>query len=184
MDKASADRIEQQVRQAFPEGAIARVQVLQYGYDPEVEPGQAAMRVFFDWPGRAEGGQAGPKTVHRFVTANAAALDVLRDGLPGVIGWVEFRPEGEARPASAGGLSYRIAGRGRTAAARDEAPEERTPVMVRLGAVDLATVDTLITAGVVNSRAEGLRWALSRLREQPAYAQLQQQARENDELKT
>ena len=56
--------------------------------------------------------------------------------------------------------------------------------MVRLGAVDLATVDTLITAGVVNSRAEGLRWALSRLREHPAYAQLQQQAHENDELTT
>jgi hypothetical protein len=56
--------------------------------------------------------------------------------------------------------------------------------MVRLGAVDLATVDTLITAGVVSSRAEGLRWALSRLREHPAHAQLQQQARQNDELKT
>jgi hypothetical protein len=56
--------------------------------------------------------------------------------------------------------------------------------MVRLGAADLATVDTLITAGVVDSRAEGLRWALSRLREQPEYARLQQQAHENDELKT
>ncbi len=43
--------------------------------------------VFFDWPGRSEGGQAGPKTVHRFVTANAAALGVLRDELPPVIGW-------------------------------------------------------------------------------------------------
>ena len=53
--------------------------------------------------------------------------------------------------------------------------------MVRLGAADLATVDTLITAGVVNSRAEGLRWALSRLREDSAYAQLQQQADLNDE---
>ena len=92
MDRAMTDRIEQQVRQAFPEGVIARVQVLQYGEDPEVEPGQAAMRVFFDWPGRAD-----PKTVHRFVTANAAALGVLRDGLPRVIGWVEFRPEGEGR---------------------------------------------------------------------------------------
>jgi hypothetical protein len=35
--------------------------VLQYGDDPEVEPGQAAMRVFFDWPGRSEGGKADPK---------------------------------------------------------------------------------------------------------------------------
>jgi hypothetical protein len=89
-----------QVRQAFPEGTIARVQVLQYGDDPEVEPGQAAMRVFFDWPGRSAGGQADPKTVHRFVTANDPAFGVLRDGLPGVIRWVEFRPEGEAGAAS------------------------------------------------------------------------------------
>jgi hypothetical protein len=181
MDKAVTDRIEQQVRQAFPEGAIARVQVLQYGDDPEVEPGQAAVRVFFNWPGRAEGGQASPKTVHQFCTANAAALGVLRDGLPRVIGWAEFRPEGEARPARAGGLSYRIADRGRMAAARDEAREDLTPVMARLGAVDLATVDALITADIVNSRAEGLRWALSRLREDPAYARIQQQAYQNDE---
>jgi len=184
MDKAVTDRIEQQVRQAFPDGAIARVQVLQYGDDPEVEPGQAAVRVFFNWPGRAEGGQASPKTVHWFVNANTVALSVLASGLPRVIGWAEFRPEGEARPASAGGLSYRIADRGHPAAAHDEAPEERTPVMVRLGAADLATVDTLITAGVVNSRAEGLRWALSRLREHPAYPRLQRQAGENEDSAT
>ena len=98
MDKAMTDRIEQQVRQAFPESAIARVQVLQYGDDPEVEPGQAAVRVFFNWPGQAEGGQASPKTVHQFCNASAVALGVLRDGLPDVIGWAEFRPEGEARP--------------------------------------------------------------------------------------
>ena len=83
MDKAVTDRIEQQVRHAFPDGAIARVQVLQYGDDPEVEPGQAAVRVFFNWLGRAEGGTADPKTVRQFVTANAAALSVLADGLPG-----------------------------------------------------------------------------------------------------
>ena len=55
--------------------------------------------------------------------------------------------------------------------------------MVRLGAADLATVDTLITAGVVNSRAGGLPWALSRLREHPAYARLQQRVHEIGELK-
>lgn len=182
MDKAMTDRIEQQVRQAFPQSAIARVQVLQYGDDPEVEPGQAAVRVFFNWPGQAEGGQASPKTVHQFCNASAAALGVLRDGLPDVIGWAEFRPEGEGRPARAGGLSYRIANRGRPSP-RDEA-EDRTPVMVWLGAADLASVDTLITAGIVTSRAEGLRWALSRLREHPADARLQQQADENDDPTT
>jgi hypothetical protein len=168
MDKAVTDRIKQQVGSAFPEGAIARVQVLQYGDDPEVEPGHAAMRVFFDWPGRrTEGKQADPKTVHAFVTANAAALDTLRAELPRVIGWIEFRPEDQAGMASPRGLSYRITDRGRSGAARDEAPEDLTPVMVRLGSADLTTLDSLITAGIVNSRAEGLRWALNRIREHP-----------------
>jgi hypothetical protein len=58
MDKAVTDRIEQQVKLAFPDGAITRVQVLQYGEDPEIEPGQAAVRAFFDWPGRSGGGRA------------------------------------------------------------------------------------------------------------------------------
>jgi hypothetical protein len=167
MDKVATDRIERQVRSAFPDGAIARVQVLQYGDDPEVEPGQAAMRVFFDWPGRSEGKKADPKTVHAFCNVNEAALGVLGAELPRVIGWVEFRPESQAGAASPQGLSYRITDRGRSAAARDEAPEERTPVMVRLGSADLATLDGLITAGIVNSRAEGLRWALSHIREHP-----------------
>jgi hypothetical protein len=45
--------------------------------------------------------------------------------------------------------------------------------MTRLGAADLATVDTLITAGIATSRAEVLRWAVGRIRANPAYAQLQ-----------
>jgi hypothetical protein len=163
MEKAVADRVEQQVRSAFPDGAIARVQVLQHGDDPEVEPGQAAMRVFFDWPGRSDGKKADPKTVHGFMVANSAALDVLRDELPSVIRWVEFRPEPPAGAANPHGLAYRITDRGRRAAA----PDDFTPVMTRFGPADLATLDSLITAGIVNSRAEGVRWAVSRLREHP-----------------
>ena len=168
MENAVTERIGQQVRSAFPDGAIARVQVLQYGDDPEVEPGQAAMRVFFDWPGRTDGKKADPKTVHAFVVANSAALDVLRDELPGSIRWVEFRPESPAGAASRDGLSYRITERGRRPAAQDDVPENSTPVMTRLGPADLAVLDSLITAGIVNSRAEGVRWAIGRLREHPA----------------
>jgi hypothetical protein len=168
MDKAAADRIERQVSSAFPEGAITRVQVLQYGDDLEVEPGQAAMRVFFDWPGRSENQKADPKTVHAFVVANSRALDLLRDELPPVIRWVEFRPESPAGSASRHGLAYRITDRERPGAAPDDVPKDFTPVMVRLGSADLATLDSLITAGIVHSRAEGLRWALSRIREHPS----------------
>jgi hypothetical protein len=164
MEDAVTERIEQQVRSAFPNGAIARVQVLQYGDDPEVEPGQTAMRVFFDWPGRSDGKKADPKTVHAFVVASSAALDVLRDELPSVIRWVEFRPEPPAGAASPHGLAYRITDRGRRAAALDGF----VPVMTRLGPADLATLDGLVTAGIVNSRAEGVRWAIGRLREHRA----------------
>jgi hypothetical protein len=43
------------------------------------------MNVFFDWPGRSDGKKADPKTVHAFVVANGAALDVLGNELPRVI---------------------------------------------------------------------------------------------------
>jgi Arc/MetJ-type ribon-helix-helix transcriptional regulator len=50
--------------------------------------------------------------------------------------------------------------------------------------VDLETLDALITAGIASSRAEAVRWALARIRERPAYAQLRERAREIERLKT
>jgi Arc/MetJ-type ribon-helix-helix transcriptional regulator len=55
--------------------------------------------------------------------------------------------------------------------------------MVRLGPGDLDTLDTLITAGIAPSRAEAVRWALTRIRERPAFEQLRNRAREIEELK-
>jgi Arc/MetJ-type ribon-helix-helix transcriptional regulator len=60
---------------------------------------------------------------------------------------------------------------------------ELTPVMARLGPVDLETLDALITAGIAANRAEAVRWALARIRERPAYEQLRERIREIDELK-
>ncbi len=59
-----------------------------------------------------------------------------------------------------------------------------TPVMARLGQEDLATLDTLITAGIASSRAEAVRWALARIRERPAYEQLRAHTREIENLKS
>ena len=44
--------------------------------------------------------------------------------------------------------------------------------MVRLKTPELDIVDTLIAAGIANNRAEAIRWALTRIRERPAYEQL------------
>ena len=39
-------------------------------------------------------------------------------------------------------------------------------------------------SGVAGSRAEAVRWALARLRDRPAYAELRERAREIERLKT
>ncbi len=186
MDKAVTDRIEALVRSAFPEGAIVRVQVLEYGDDPEVEPAETAIRVLIAWSDRHEGKEAVGETLKDFHEANRAAIKKLRGDLPSFIGWIEFRPDRPADPARPHGpmLRLKIGERGGRAGAPDEVSEELTPVMTRLGPADLATVDTLITAGIANSRAEVLRWAVGRIRERPAYAQLQERVHEIDQLKT
>ena len=57
-----------------------------------------------------------------------------------------------------------------------------TPVMVRLTAAELETVDTLIAAGIAGSRAEAIRWVLARIRARPAYEQLRRGIREIQSL--
>jgi hypothetical protein len=184
MQQTVTDRIEEQLRSAFSAGAIERVQVLGYGDDPEVEPGETAIRIFISRAGRPEGKEADEEIVEAFKEANGAAIKKVRDALPRFIQWIEILPD---RPSGAAGRPYgpilRIGGRGGRARTPDEMSEELTPVMTRLGPADLATVDTLITAGIANSRAEVLRWAVGRIREHPAYAQLQQRVHEIDELK-
>jgi len=184
VDQTVTDRIEERVKSAFPAGAIERVQVLEYGDDPKVEPGETAVRAFIARAGRPEGEEADKETVTAFEEANRPVISKLRDELPRFIGWIEFlpdRPSGAPRPHSLPVLS--IAGRGVRARTPEEVSEELTPVMTRLGPADLATVDTLITAGIANSRAEVLRWAVGRIREHPAYAQLQERVHEIDQLK-
>jgi hypothetical protein len=58
-----------------------------------------------------------------------------------------------------------------------------TPVMARLDPRDVEVLDALITVGIVPNRAEGVRWALARIRERPAYTQLRQHIGKLDELK-
>jgi hypothetical protein len=59
-----------------------------------------------------------------------------------------------------------------------------TAVMARLRPPELETVDTLITAGIAANRAEAIRWALTRIRQRPAYAQLRERIGEIERIKT
>ena len=183
MAKPVTTRVEKHVRSLFPDGVISRVQVLEYGDDPAVEPGDVAVRVFLSRPDQPGGGEADEEIVGSFEKANHERLKKLNDELPRVIAWVEFQadsPDGAEKPPR---HVLKIGRGGRATKPLDEASEELTPVMTRLGPADLATVDTLITAGIAGSRAEVLRWAVGRIRENPAYAQLQDRVREISELK-
>jgi hypothetical protein len=173
MEKAETDHIEQLVRSAFADGEIERVAVLEYGDDPEVGPGETAVRVFINLAGQPKDKSG----LHTFHEAHREAINQVREQLRPVAWWVEYRSSDETRPGG---------GKLRTVLRDTEAGEvagELTPVMTRLGAADLATVDTMITAGIATSRAEVLRWAVARIREHPAYAQIQQRVNEINQLK-
>ena len=183
MEKTETDRIEQLVRSAFADGEVERVAVLEYGDDPEVGPGETAVRVFINLAGQPKD-EFGHANLHTFHEAHRAAILQLGEQLRPVAWWVEYRTSGEAEPRPGRGRLSR--GRLRSQLRDTEPGEvagELTPVMTRLGPPDLATVDTLITAGIATSRAEVLRWAVARIREHPAYAQIQQRVNEISELK-
>ena len=182
MAKPGITRVEKHVRSIFPDGAISRVQVLEYGDDPAVEPGDVAVRVFLPRPDHPEE-EADEEIVGSFEKANRERLKKLNDELPRFIAWVEFQADSPDGADKRRHHVLKIGRGGRAAKPLDDAAEELTPVMTRLGPADLATVDTLITAGIAGSRAEVLRWAVGRIRENPAYAQLQDRVREISELK-
>jgi hypothetical protein len=191
MANVSAAQVEKRIRSAFPEAAIEQVRVLAHGDDPEVGPGETAVLVFLSRAGRREGPEADKEILTTFRDASLApaphALERLSDEMP-FIEWIDFRPHVEEEPPPGAGPSMRFNPReGRDAIAELAGPGEEqdqlTPVMTRLGTADLAAVDTLIAAGFGGSRAEILRWAVSRIREHPAYAQLQDRVHEISQLK-
>jgi hypothetical protein len=167
---------------AFPEGTFARADVLGYGDDPAVEPGDTAVRVFIDRAGRPEEDWDSRETLHEWANANSEGIGKLHDGLLPSIAWVDFvpdTPEGRAKPYNQTFSGTRFIGRTDVLEGAPGAARVGTWLMPE----DLATADALITAGIAATRAEAMRWALGRIRENPAYAQLQARMREASELK-
>jgi hypothetical protein len=128
----------------------------------------AAIRVFISRAGRPEGKEADKEIIEAFEQASHEALKRLSDELS-FIGWIDFRPATQNESARSGGPFgtgpfFRFKGRREPWPPPDELSEQLTPVMTRLGAADLATVDTLIAAGIASSRAEVLRWAVGAAR--------------------
>ncbi|HXY81070.1 MAG TPA: hypothetical protein VEH55_06845 [Gaiellaceae bacterium] len=161
-------RIEQDVKARFPEGAVREVVLLAYGENPAIEPGRVWIRVVID-PGTPEGGQTALEAFHE---AHRVLIKQLGHDLPGLL------PEATRIEFVDGEDSIFL-----ISTPPEEGAAELTPVMARLGAADLETLDTLIAAGIAPNRAEAVRWTLARIRERPAYGQLRERGREIEELK-
>jgi hypothetical protein len=120
-------------------------------------------------------------TLHAFEKAHSGAIENLRKTIARTmpsVGRVQLtlpkQPGERKHPV----ISMSVGPLDRTAPGRN-----LTPVMARLDPRDVEVLDALITAGIVPNRAEGVRWALTRIRERPAYTQLREHIGKIDDLK-
>jgi hypothetical protein len=194
MDGKAGDGIKQEIedeaRKLFP-GVVRRVEWLQYGDEPVIEPGELLPRFILAEP-PGEGGSMGGQFQARaaikvFQKEHGPALKRFRRELSGR--WPEIRHIGVMFEDDSGHI------RGGVMQALDGEPkpgtddrqiavsDDFTPVMVRLRAAELDIVDTLIRAGIAANRAEAVRWALTRISERPAFAELRERTREIERLK-
>ena len=181
MEEAELARIREQfaqkVHERFPGAPIKRVEVLQYGDQPEIEPGQLLARVIIDTPDdEPERRQA----FDAFHDEHREALHELRSELDKLPTRVTLQFTTDAEP----GKGKPVIQLGQGPAGPGGGGPGLTPVMARLGHEDLETLDMLITVGIASSRAEAVRWALARIRERPAFEQLRAHTREIETLKS
>jgi hypothetical protein len=148
-----------------------------------IEPGQLMPRLVFADP---LGGNAEPpdprqvtKSARTFKLAIAPKLNQFRGSLLArwpEVRYIEVMTEDDSGRRTGGTVRFVEDG-------REAADGEFTHVMVRLKTAELGIVDTLIAAGIANNRAEAIRWALTRIRERPAYEQLREHTRDLERLK-
>jgi hypothetical protein len=169
-------RAEEELNRQFGDGTVQKVEVLQYGDEPVIEPGQVIVRVIL-----TPTDEDPDETLHAFEKAHRAAIEDLRKKVARkmpFIGRVQL-----TLPAQPGKRGHPVISMSIGPPDRPAAGRNLTPVMARLDPRDVEVLDVLITAGIVSNRAEGVRWALTRIRERPAYTQLREHIGKIDELK-
>ena len=177
MEPATTDRIQRMIdaeaTERFPAGAVPQLMLLHYGDHPVIEPGELYLLVILGQDGAAR---------DAWIEEHFDRLEAFRaQRLPEVKGFVvttDVRDSAGLSPTrimQMDGISLLDPAEDEIARGLIQVPQ------ALLGPLDLATLDTLITAGIAASRAESARWALARIREQPAYARLSERAREPSE---
>ena len=180
MDQEEKERLERETREElsrqFGDGTVQRVEVRQHGDEPVIEPGQVMLRVIV-----TPTDEDPETTLHAFEEAHRPAIEDLRRNIArkmSSVARMEFT------------LPWQPGEHGHPVISMSVSPPEGpapgrnlTPVMARLDPGDVEVLDALITAGTVSNRADGVRWALTRIRERPAYTQLREHIGKINELK-
>ncbi len=161
MDQAAEDRIqreiEAEVTRLFPD-SVRRVEWLRYGDAPMIEPGELVPRFILTEPRRGRRLRSEPGgALKAFQKAHGPAIKQFRRELEQR--WPEIRHigvafedgDGHGRGGMIQALNERVSG-----------DRDSVAVTVLLTAAERETADALITAGIAGSRAEALRWALTR----------------------
>jgi hypothetical protein len=172
VEPAVTDRIQPMIdaeaAKRFPPGAVPQLALLHHGDHLLIEPGELYLRVFLGLDGA---GRAAWLDEHF-----GRLADLRAQRLPEVKGFI-------ITADAPGGAGFHLThimkmdGISLLDPEEDDVARGFIPMLAPLGPVDLATLDALVTAGIAATRAEGVRWALARLREQPAYARLGERAR-------
>jgi hypothetical protein len=167
--------IDQEVRARFPGTAVRQAVLLQYGDDPEIEPGDLWVRVLLDEPDGPDD-DWGP-ALTAFEQANETAIGRFRGYLAvklREIMAVEYVFSNSPVTFDGEGPRGGMPVAQRLSDISEWEHGEATFVLVALGPAGLETVDTLIMAGIAATRAEAMRWAVDRVREGPAYRRLRE----------
>ena len=164
--------IEDEAKIRFPGDAVSRVRLLQYGDDPEVEPGDLWVRVI----PAADGPEDWERSLQAFVETHEAAIDPFVSYLAEKLCQIRILEFTFDVAVTRDGHCPRFS-RGVAQKLSDYQREELGEgifELARLGPAGLETVDTLIMAGIADTRGEAIRRALDRFRELPAYQRLRE----------
>jgi hypothetical protein len=173
--------IDDEVKMRFPGGAVHRVMLLQYGDDPEIEPGNLWVRVI----PAADGPEDWERSLKAFWNTHEAAIDQFVKYLAEKLCEIRIVEFTFNVPVTRDGhcprMSMRVARK--LSDYRREGLGEDIFELARLGPAGLETLDTLIMAGIADTRGEAARRVLDSIRERPAYEQLRERVRDAARLK-
>jgi hypothetical protein len=178
MDRDVLDAIEREiadeVRTRFPGGAVRQVVLLQYGDDRQIEPRGLWVRVLLD--------SGGPEDYERSWKAFSGTHQAAIEEFPRYLAqkvheimYVEFR-FGDSTDAGCDhdGPQYGYPTGQRLSDYQEWERGQATFVHAPMGPAGLETLDTLIMAGIADTRGEAIRRAVDRFRELTAYERLRE----------